>query len=124
MVVGVSRAALSPHVESSIAANILPPVSLEEPGRLKPGRTVEYIVWDREWKLFWGSPPQGRGQKNKGHRWTHRGGERHMYSCVHGGRWAGRGHQGLSTQTGEKSPVAYKPDKVPPESGGRAVRAL
>lgn len=37
-------------------------MSLEEPGRLKPGRTVEYIVWDREWKLFWGSPPPSRGE--------------------------------------------------------------
>lgn len=43
--------------------------------------------------------------------------------CTEGGG-ARRGHQGLSTQTGEKPPVAYKPDKAPPESGGRAVRAL
>lgn len=27
------------------------------------------------------------------------------------------------TQTGEKSPMVYKPDKVPPVSGGRAARA-
>lgn len=57
----------------------LPPVSLEELGRLKPGRTVEYTVWDREWKLFWGSLPlQGRGQKNKGHR---------CIPVCTGGRW-------------------------------------
>lgn len=43
-----------------------------------------------------------------------------MCSCVQGEK--GGGHQGLMTQTGEKPLMAYKADKVHPESGGRAVK--
>lgn len=49
------------------------------------------------------------------------GRERHMCSCVPGKERGGRGHQGLTTQTGETSLMAYEADKVHPESGGRAV---
>lgn len=43
--------------------------------------------------------------------------KRHM--CFLHGREVGvGGHQGLTAQTGEKSPMAYKPDKARPESEG------
>lgn len=44
-----------------------------------------------------------------------------MFLCAWEGAGGGWGHQGLTTQTGETSLMAYEADKVHPESGGRAV---